>query len=262
MFPLPVGVTCPIPPPDSPVTVEVLSAGQVTSKARTVLDDGSRGAIEMPLLVGVLRHPDGALLVDAGLGQTTRDRDFPRWPLRLLDLEVPPGQSILEQLGGPPDRVLMTHLHYDHIGGLFDMPGVETWTTSPDWSAYARGNVHFPPRLRSLVDWVVPSMRETALGQPAADVMGDGTIWYVATPGHTPGSASVLVYAADGPWLFVGDTAWLDAHLEGAWRPKRTSRLVDADRDALEASLAWARGLHAACPDLKVVAGHEPRWAP
>lgn len=242
------------------MTVEVVSAGTITSRARAVLDDGSRGELEMPLLVGVIRHPDAVVLVDSGLGQSTRDGSFPRWPLRWLDLEVPPGQAIVEQLGAAPELVLMTHLHYDHLGGLFDMPGVETWTTSPDWSAYAQGNAHFPPRLRALVDWVVPALRQTALGQPAKDVMGDGTIWYVSTPGHTPGSASVLVYAADGPWLFVGDTAWLDAHLEGAWRPGRTSRVVDADRDALEASLAWSRGLAASCPTLRVVAGHEPRW--
>jgi glyoxylase-like metal-dependent hydrolase (beta-lactamase superfamily II) len=95
------------------------------------------------------------------------------------------------------------------------------------------------------------------LGRAAVDVRGDQSIWLLSTPGQTPGAAAILVLTADAPWLFLGDTAWVFAHLEDSRQPPLITRLVDTDPDLLEDSFAWARWLYASCPDLVVVPGHE-----
>jgi hypothetical protein len=69
------------------------------------------------------------------------------------------------------------------------------------------------------------------------------------------------VLSEDGPWLFAGDIAWVDAHLKGARRPWLVSLVVDGRPRALKKTAAWLRDLMNRCPKLKVVTGHEPRWA-
>ena len=42
------------------------------------------------------------------------------------------------------------------------------------------------------------------------DVYGDGSVWLVSMPGHTPGSVGMFVTTGQGRKLFfVGDTVWL-----------------------------------------------------
>ncbi len=262
---LPVLALCPSPAPNPAVQVEVLSAGFVHDDWKRVVDDGSAGPVSLPLLVGVIHHGDDLVLVDAGLGLTTRDGSYPGFPLTALgDMEVPPGAAMVERLDRAPDLVLMTHLHYDHVGGLYDFPGIEVWTTREDWRTYGGGALGFPRSLKQAVNWVPQDLRAGAasqvLGRPALDVFGDQSVWYLSLPGHTPGAAAVLVRAEDGPWLFIGDTAWVDRHLEGARRPAVVRALIDADPRQVAEGLAWAADLRA-CPGLRVVAGHEPSLA-
>jgi N-acyl homoserine lactone hydrolase len=40
------------------------------------------------------------------------------------------------------------------------------------------------------------------------DLLGDGSIRLVSTPGHSPGHLSVLLRAATGPVLVVGDATY------------------------------------------------------
>lgn len=260
MSPTPTALACPAAAPDGGVQVEVVAAGELESDWSQVVNTGRTGKVTLPLLVGIVRHPRSLMLVDAGVGQTTRDHRWPVWPLSMLPIHVPTWTTVNERVG-MPTRVLMTHLHYDHVGGLFDLPHVDTWTTPEDYDAAVPG---MPPRLRDSVNWRVLDLQHSpkrALGRPAIDVMGDDLVKWIWTPGHTPGSAAVLVRATDKAWLFVGDTAWVDDHLATARRPGGVAFLVDAERPELDESLTWARWLKSNCPDLEIVAGHEPRWA-
>ncbi len=260
---LPALLACPPATPTPAISVEVVRTAIVHSDWKQVVDDGTQGPVDLPALVGVIHHPDATILVDSGLGLQTRAGRYPGFPISLLgELTVPQGEAIVERLPSPPDLVLMTHLHYDHVGGLLDLPDVPVWTTDADWRTYGGLAAGFPPRLRHGVDWHPQSMAAgdatQVLGRPAVDVLGDGSVWYLSLPGHTPGAAAVLVRAEDGPWLFVGDTAWVDKHLDGARRPWLTRTVIDASIKDEAASLSWARWMKAECPDLRVIAGHEP----
>ena len=263
MFPLPAVLACP-PPADTGIQVTVMETGTIPGNWRQIVNTGREGPVDLPVHVGVIRHPEhGVTLVDAGLGAQNRSGAHPAFPFSLFKLHIPEGATAVEQLGAIPDRVLLTHIHYDHVGGLFDMPGTEVWLTEADWQAGTTERAGFPARALSAVVRFHPVALDApgtdlVLGRPAMDVLGDGTIWYLSLPGHTAGSAAVLVRAEGDPWLFVGDTAWVDAHLEDARRPWLTTRLIDASPRDLRESLDWARTLKRSCPELRIITGHQP----
>ena len=257
---------CPIPSGVPGVSVEVLNTGWTDTNWDRVVSDAVPGPLRLPFLVGKITHPKGTVVVDSGLGQETRSGRYPRLILKGDRHDVPAGATVVEQLGGLPAKVLLTHLHYDHISGLLDMtPEVEVWTTLEEWRTARTSNVLFPARrMQDAVTWkpieLVRGRSGQQLGAPAVDVYGDQTIGYLSTPGHTPGSASVLARAEHDAWLFVGDTAWVDEHLGSSRRPDLVSLVVDGRPKELDASLQWARAIKRQCPSLKIVAGHEPKW--
>ena len=266
---LAIGTTtlCPEAGHNPHIEVSVLTTGWIHTSANRISADGKHEPMQIPMLVGHIQHPDGDVYIDAGLGNTSRTGSFPRFPLSADGTSIPPGWTLAEQADAAPKTVLMTHLHYDHTGGLMDLThATEVWVSDEEWATAQTSNIAFPKRkMENAVRWkpiqFEPGMTTQRLGQPAIDVKGDGSIWYLSTPGHTPGSASVLVHAQDAAWLFVGDIAWVDAHLDGQKRPKWVSVLVDGRPRQHSAALDWARTLAQNCPSLKVVAGHEPRWA-
>ena len=258
MFPAPFDLQCPVASPDSPVTVEVVSAGIIHADKKLVVNTGESGPIDLSLTMGLIHHPAGLVMVDAGMGQATRDGTWPHFPLSPKGTDLPAGWTAKDR-GLTPLRVLLTHAHYDHIGGLMDLPGAEVWLWNTEWQFMHAGDPSAGAVLRSDLKFrpVLPDAQ--VLGQPATDVMGDGSIWYLQLPGHTPGAAAVLVRAKDGPYLFIGDTAWVREHLENARRPWFTAAIIDSDLKLLGQSLEWARWLVHHCPDLRVITGHDAR---
>ena len=257
---------CPVPSGNPGVAVEVLNTGWTDTNWNRVASDVDPGPLRLPFLVGKISHPRGTVVVDSGLGQETRSGHYPRLILKGGRHDVPEGATVVEQLGGLPAKVLLTHLHYDHVSGLLDMtPDVEVWTTLEEWRTARTSNVLFPARrMQDAVTWrpieLVRGQANQQLGAPAVDVYGDQTIWYLSTPGHTPGAASVLVRAERETWLFIGDIAWVDQHLDVSRRPGLVSLVVDGRPKELDSSLQWARAIRTRCPSLKIVAGHEPKW--
>lgn len=89
-------------------------------------------------------------------------------------------------------RVVLTHLHYDHAGGLDLLPPSvpvvvqrREWAAGRDAAAIAR-NFLQPVDYAAVADRVV-------LVDGDHDLLGDGSIRLLLTPGHTPGHQSVQV---------------------------------------------------------------------
>jgi glyoxylase-like metal-dependent hydrolase (beta-lactamase superfamily II) len=88
---------------------------------------------------------------------------------------------------------------------------------------------------------------------PAIDLLGDGSLWAISTPGHTPDHSSYLVNS-EPPTLLVGDAshfAWAFEHdiAPRAWTSADGARAVE--------SLAGLRRFAARYPRVRIVFGHE-----
>ena len=117
---------------------------------------------------------------------------------------------------GDFDRVVLTHLHGDHVGGLEAFDARRTWVARAEWTPVAR----FPGRLMrplmapvyrgfapNLFDFDGPALH----GFPGSwPVTRDGSVVAIATPGHSVGHTSFLVRRGGGKpdVLLAGDVTY------------------------------------------------------
>ncbi len=252
--------------------LRVAHLATVTSTA--FLSSGSRWEPHtVPVSALVYLHPEyGPVLIDTGFGERTKKdpRDYPgRFTSRMMGLQVQATlPDLLPDLGyevADVQHIVCTHLHYDHAGGVEDFPQATLWIGPGEWDfgsekRTTRG-VDPRPYLAHADHREVP-YDDGPYGPFDAheDLFGDGSVVLLPSPGHTPGSLSVLVNLPGGSFLYTGDAAWVDAN----WQlPTPKGKLA---RDLVE--IDWEQGMQAQWrykwwaeryPDqLTVVAGHEP----
>ncbi len=85
------------------------------------------------------------------------------------------------------------------------------------------------------------------------DVFGDGSIWALYVPGHTPGSTAYLARTPDGPVLFAGDAC----HTAWGWQHGVEPGTYSEDRPRSADSLARLRRFVAKHPRIRVKLGHQ-----
>jgi N-acyl homoserine lactone hydrolase len=261
------------PPPPAPPgpTVKAVINGELHSKAVFAYRGGSLGDARLFNMGAVLvEHPQGRVLIDAGLGADARThlQSMP-WLMRQL--------SQFDNRAGTADQlraagidpasltgVIITHAHWDHVSGLADMPGVPVLVPEAELDFINGGHP-----MASLARQIgTKDYRAYAfdsgpyLGFEASrDIFGDGSVVIVPAPGHTPGSVFVFVTEASGKrYAFIGDTAW---QIEGvdlpAEKPWLSRTLVDVEGDKVRGLLVKLHQLKAAIPGLTVVPAHDRR---
>ncbi len=184
-----------------------------------------KGDVPIVLPVHVLRHPErGLFVIDTGVSKARVNgeaegaegdgtRGLVASFLRGIEGERSLG-SIVEATGEPLAGVLLTHMHLDHVLGLADVPKGTPIYTGPGESAARRGGNGL---LRGTYRRIFAGheVREWSFGavdpaEPlagAVDVFGDGSLWALPAPGHTPGSVAYLVRTTEGPRLIASDTS-------------------------------------------------------
>lgn len=149
-----------------------------------------------PVYAFLIRHPDGAIMVDTGIGPAHASIDSAYRPNRrsLPDALVAAGVSTEDV------RVVVnTHLHFDHCGWNHLFPGVPIVVQaaeledakSPDYT------------IAEWVDFQGAEYEPTAEGD--AEV-AEG-VRVVPTPGHTRGHQSIVVETEVGRVIIAGQAA-------------------------------------------------------
>lgn len=170
-----------------------------------------------------IESDDGWVLVDTGFG--TRDFAAPSRRMRLwrgvFGIAPQESQAAVHQLAahgipsGDLRHVVLTHLHFDHTGGLRDFPLARVHLARREAEAaqhprklmelgYLRAHWSHGPRW---VDHELGSL--TWQGKPAVRVLPGvrPEILLVSLPGHTSGHCGVAVETERGWLLLAGDAA-------------------------------------------------------
>jgi glyoxylase-like metal-dependent hydrolase (beta-lactamase superfamily II) len=183
----------------------------------------------VPIHAWVIEHEEGVIVVDTGeTAQTSRAGYFPRWqPYYKLAVrfQVKPEEEIdrqLKQLGIEPTdvkKVILTHMHTDHAGGLYHFPKSQIHVNIPEYNRTRgfRGQLdgYLPHRLP---DWFSPQPMGFENGSFTAfkkswNVTTRGDVKVVPTPGHTPAHVSVIATLEDVNYFLAGDTTYSEENL-------------------------------------------------
>ena len=176
----------------------------------------------LPTYAWVIDHPEGIIVVDTGQGAHLLEsgkslHPYVRWEVAFrIEREQEIGPQ-LRALGiGPRDvkRVVLTHLHMDHDGGLAHFPDSEILVSSGELQT-ARGYLgrlrgYLPHRWPKWFDPKPLSLAAEAFGPFAASrrLTQAGDVVAVATPGHTADHLSVVVQDGDTAYFLAGDTSY------------------------------------------------------
>jgi glyoxylase-like metal-dependent hydrolase (beta-lactamase superfamily II) len=204
--------------------------------------------IRVPIPAYLIETESERILVDTGLhpaAAADRAAHYGPGPVALFELEQE--LSVAEQVDlDSLTRVVMTHLHFDHAGALALIPASvpvliqrAEWEGAHDQAAIER-NFFLPRDYAEVPDNLV-------LLDGDQDLLGDGSIELLSTPGHTPGHQSVRV----GNLVIGADVA----HYAGVLDDERFPAFAD-DFDAQARSAARLRELRDA--GLTVQPGHDP----
>ena len=230
-----------------------------------------------PVNVYVIEHARGLVLFDLGQDRasvTDSGAYFPGQPIRFLydrlaRFQIGPQETLTAQLAARGYALLdvrlavMSHLHEDHIGGIRELPNAEFVLSAAEWAAMARPLPELRGFLRRHIDLPGVRYRKVAF-EPTADpalepfgeahdLMGDGSLVLLPTPGHTPGSMSLLVRRTSGaPLLMVGDVTYEVELLEAGRIPGV------GDAADLRTASAMIRRLKSRYPDLAILPAHDP----
>jgi N-acyl homoserine lactone hydrolase len=245
--------------------------GNPFSKLRAALIAGE-DALLAPCLAFAVEHPSaGTILIDTGFHQDAQSnprKDF-GLPLSLMFRGMRPVEKPfdeqLRELGIEPERVesvVMTHLHLDHTSGMRLLPNARFTCSAAEWAATRtsfparHGYVphHLPAEHRMhLVDLTSDG---EAFGpfERTLDLLGDGSMRLIYTPGHTKGHLSVLLRTDEQPQvLLVGDAAYILRNIAEGVLPF----LTDDDGESIR-SLHALEAFAQENPTAILVPSHDP----
>lgn len=229
-----------------------------------------------PINVFVIEHRDGLVLFDTGQDRASViDPDyFPSGVTgalyrRLAKFDISADDTLtagLNRLGYRPTDVgvaILSHLHQDHIGGLAELPGARIHVSQAEWDTMAEPRAELAGVMRNHIDlpgltWtkVTPGPTADRALEPftvSHDLFGDGSLVLVPTPGHTPGSMSLIVREPGRPPLaMVGDLTYGAHLLEGGHIPGVGSRGQLRETSAMMNQLRHNLG------GMVVLAAHDP----
>jgi glyoxylase-like metal-dependent hydrolase (beta-lactamase superfamily II) len=208
----------------------------------------------IPYYFFAIEHPEGWVLVDVGAHpELARDAQARLGAqAEFSDIVMAEGDDVVGKIAAvgiaPEDvrHVILTHLHFDHCGGLDLLPEATVHAQKKEFEFATNPPVYQRDSYIS-ADWA--RVEHWALHDGEHDLFVDGSIRMIPTPGHTPGHQSVLVRLADRTVILMGDAAYhpekmaqrrLPSYL---WNPDAlisSWELLESLRDEYDAELVFS----------------------
>jgi glyoxylase-like metal-dependent hydrolase (beta-lactamase superfamily II) len=192
---------------------QVVFAAKSVPLSQCVLRGAEPTPVDFTYAFWVLVRPAGVVLVDTGFGEEVARRrgiDYRRRPVdALAALGVSPADVT---------DVVLTHLHFDHAGGLRDLHAARIHVQRADVAFYTGPAMRFPLCASAVEKDDLAALAEAEEQGRLHLLDGDGSLFDGVTVhnvgGHTPGSQIVEVTAPRGRVVLASDVAHLYDNLE------------------------------------------------
>jgi len=250
-----------------PVKVESFKTGTVIINLKGTINPHHRRAgiiesreLEVPIMAHWVHHQEkGDFLLDVGLDSSyyihsngvlegtavdeyQQDRhENIAWHLKTNNINL--------------QMVFLSHLHSDHAAGVRELSKNITYVTGKGEYPEYRPHLHwdFLEGLEELLEIDYSQAQEMPIFGASVDLLGDGSLWAIHTPGHTPGHSSFLANGLEGPVLLTMDAAFIHKNLEMGVAPSDYTWNVEMAQKSLERIIKFLEEY----PQVKVLPGHE-----
>ena len=163
------------------------------------------------------------------------------------------------------DFALLSHLHWDHVSGIPDIPGVLLRVNRVEYIAARLGLLDANGGLVRQLMGDNPIEFFDCMGQAyegfrsSLDLFGDGSVVLVPLPGHTAGNTGMFINRSNGPRVFLlGDAAWVSQnYLHPATMHPFMWSLVTADDATARQTLVELHHFALQHPEVILVAMHD-----
>lgn len=162
----------------------------------------------------------GLVLVDTGLG--TQDYSNPTWFTQffrvITEMPFDPQETAInrvKQLGFQPEEVrhiILTHMHFDHCGGLPDFPWATVHVHKCEYQAFIQEPhlffelAYIRRNIATVKEWALyVSTGEKWYDFDAIRLPFEPEMWLVPLPGHSQGQSGVAIKTQSGWHFHVGD---------------------------------------------------------
>lgn len=251
----------------NPINIDLKSfkTGKVTINRRGTLnpelaENIQDEEIEVPILAHWIHHEDkGDFLLDTGL-----DKSYIKDPYGGLDgssvdkFKLDQYENIAQHIRKYSVKIKMiflSHLHADHAAGSRELtkniPYVAAKGEYENYQQDVHGN--FLEGLDELYEIDFSKAQDMYPLGSSVDLLGDGSLWAIQTPGHTAGHVSFLINGMGGPILLTMDAAFVYENLELGVAPSDYTWDVNMAQESLGKIIEFLREY----PQVRVVPGHE-----
>lgn len=187
-------------------TITALYYGQMTLSVAAFGHPEAEKTLDIPILGFLLRNGEQNILIDSGM----REEYFQQMAIGDVN-PIGSREIFLKALAdegltpGDIDTVIYTHLHYDHVGNMELMPNAVTYIQKREYENL----MHPLPFQVQRMDYFEDTIRQLKTLKNVIFLDGDITlangIELFVTPGHSPGSQSIVVPTAKGKYVLCGD---------------------------------------------------------
>ncbi len=231
--------------------------------------------VVVPIYAYLIDHPRaGLILVDTGINCDLAHAHNQYYKGLLFHLTLDEDEYLLtheqelsahlRRLGHRPEdvqTVVLTHLHEDHLGELRLLPQARVVLSRREWDAKNLGIFLFREWSPSYAGAVKsPELISYSSGPchkfaASHDLLGDGSIVLLPTPGHAEGHLGVLVQMEGYQLLLSGDVLYTLRHL--AVDEVRAITLSKKMQQGLISSMPSIQQLREALPGMVLAPPHD-----
>jgi N-acyl homoserine lactone hydrolase len=157
--------------------------------------------------------------------------------------------------------VVMTHLHFDHASGISEFPEATFVVSRQEWEAATQPRAWTHGYVRRqfdhafdyrLLDFEAREVDSYATFGRSIDLLGDGSIRAVFTPGHTLGHMAVVLRLRDREAVVAGDAIYTRRTLRDGALPTHAE-----DMHLFRRSLRELQLYDDTHPDAVIIPGHD-----